>query len=35
MVQHMHGIVLGATKSVVGMTNYLSLTYDEINTIDN
>ncbi len=35
MVEHMHGIVLEATKYVVGMTNYSSLTYDEINTIDN
>jgi hypothetical protein len=35
MVQHMHGIVLEVAKSVVGTFNYLSLTYDEINTIDN
>ncbi len=31
----MHGIVLEATKSIVGTTNYFSLTYDEISTIDN
>jgi hypothetical protein len=34
MAQHMHGIVLEATKFVVGTTNYLSLTCDEVNTID-
>ncbi len=35
MVQHMHGIVLEATKSIVGTINYLSFTYDEVSTIDN
>jgi len=31
----MHGIVLEATKSNVGIIYYLSLTWDEVNTIDN
>jgi hypothetical protein len=31
----MHGIVLEATKSTIGIVNYLSLTCDEVNTIDN
>jgi hypothetical protein len=35
MAQHMHDIVLEATKFVVGIVNYLSLTCDEVNTIDN
>jgi hypothetical protein len=35
MVQHMHGIVLEATKSIVGATQFISLTCDEVNTIDN
>jgi len=35
MAQHVHGIVLEAAKSIVGTTNYLSLTCDEVNTIDN
>jgi hypothetical protein len=35
MVQHMHDIVLEATKSTIGIVSYLSLTCDEINTIDN
>jgi hypothetical protein len=35
MAQHMHGIVLEVTKSVVKTTNYLSLTCDEVSTIDN
>jgi len=35
MVQHMHGIVLEVTKTIVGTTNYLSLTYDEVSTINN
>jgi len=35
MAQQMHDIVLEATKSIVGTTNYFSLTYDEISTIDN
>jgi len=34
MVQHMHGAILGATKSIVGVAYYLSLIYDEVNTID-
>jgi hypothetical protein len=34
-VQHMDGIILEAKKFVVGMTNYLSLTYDEMSPIDN
>jgi hypothetical protein len=35
MVQHMHGTVLEATKSNVGATQFISLTYDEVSTIDN
>jgi hypothetical protein len=35
MAQQMHGIVLEATKSIVQTTNYFSLTYDEVSTIDN
>jgi hypothetical protein len=35
MAQHMHGIILEATKFVVGITNYLSFTCDEVSTIDN
>jgi hypothetical protein len=35
MVQHMHGIVLEATKFVVGVAQFISLTCDEVNTIDN
>jgi hypothetical protein len=35
MAQHMHGIILEATKSVVGVARYLSLTYDELSSIDN
>jgi hypothetical protein len=35
MAQHMHGIVLEATKSVVGATQFMSLACDEVSTIDN
>jgi hypothetical protein len=35
MVQHMHDIILEATKVVVGIAQYLSFTCDEVNTIDN
>jgi hypothetical protein len=35
MVQHMHGIVLKAMTSTVGIFSYLSFSCDEINTIDN
>jgi hypothetical protein len=31
----MHEIILEATKSIVGTTQYLSRTCDEVNTIDN
>jgi hypothetical protein len=35
MVQQMHGIILEATKFVVGVAQYLSLTCDEVSTTDN
>ncbi len=35
MAQHMHGIILEATKSIIGVAWYLSLTYDEVSSIDN
>jgi len=35
MAQHMHGIVLEATKSIVGAAQFISLTCDEVSTIDN
>ncbi len=35
MAQHMHGVILEATKFVVGTVNYLQLTCDEVNTIGN
>jgi hypothetical protein len=35
MVQHMHDIALEATKFVVGVAQFISLTCDEVNTIDN
>jgi len=35
MAQHMHGIILEATKFVIGVARYLSLTYDEVSSIDN
>jgi hypothetical protein len=35
MVQHMHGIILEATKSIVGVAEFISLTCDEVSTIDN
>ncbi len=35
MTQHMHGIILKATKSIVGTTQYLSFICDEVSTIDN
>jgi hypothetical protein len=35
MVQHMHGIILEATKFVVGVVQYLSFTCDEVSIIDN
>jgi hypothetical protein len=35
MVQQMHGIVLEATKSIVGTTHYFSFTCDEVSNIDN
>jgi hypothetical protein len=35
MVQHMHGIILEVTKSIVGIAQYLSFICDEVSTIDN
>jgi hypothetical protein len=35
MVQHMHDIALEATKFVVGVAQFISLTCDEVSTIDN
>jgi len=35
MAQHVHGIVLETKKSIVGIINYLSLTCNEVGTIDN
>jgi hypothetical protein len=35
MAQHMHGIVLEVTKFVVGAVQFMSLTCDEVSTIDN
>jgi hypothetical protein len=35
MVQHMHEIILKATKFDVGMVQYFSFTCDEIKLIDN
>jgi hypothetical protein len=35
MVQHMHHIVLEATKATIGVTWYMWFTYDEVITIDN
>jgi hypothetical protein len=34
MAQHMHGIVLEATKSIVGASQFISFTCDEVNTIN-
>jgi len=33
MAQHMHGIVLEATKSIIGVAQFISLTFDEVNTM--
>ncbi len=33
MVQHTHGIVLEVEKNIVGTTNYLSLTSDEVSAL--
>ncbi len=35
MAQHMHGIVLEVTKYVIGVAQFISLTCDEVSTIDN
>jgi hypothetical protein len=35
MAQHMHGIILEATKSIVGATQFISLICDGVNTINN
>jgi hypothetical protein len=35
MAQHMHGIILEATKSIVWVVEFISLTCDEVSTIDN
>jgi hypothetical protein len=35
MVQHMHDIVLEATKATIGVAWYMWFTYDEVITIDN
>ncbi len=35
MVQHMHDIILEATKFIIGVAQYLSITCDEVSTIDN
>jgi hypothetical protein len=35
MAQQMHGIILEATKFVIGTTPYLSLICDDVNIIDN
>jgi hypothetical protein len=35
MVQHMHGIVLEVTKSIIGVAQFISLTCDEVSTINN
>jgi hypothetical protein len=35
MVQHMHDIVLEATKVIIGVVWYMWFTYDDVSTIDN
>jgi hypothetical protein len=35
MAQHMHDIVLEVTKYVIGVAQFISLTCDEVSTIDN